>query len=305
MGVVALLPWPDPAELPGGLPAEVEPHYFYGDVDPAPEVLADVEFYVLPYSFDPRHIELASRMPRLRVVQTLTAGFEHLVGKVPPGVTLCNAAGVHDAATSELAVGLMLARLRGIDAAARDLVSGTWNHEWQPGLADARVLVVGFGGVGQAVARRLQGFEVEVTAVARTARAGVHGTAELPDLLPGADVVVVTVPLNDETTGMVDAGFLASMRPGALLVNVARGRVVDTDALVDALHSGRVQAALDVTDPEPLPPDHPLWSAPGVLITPHVGGNTGAFPPRGRALAAAQLRRFAAGEPLANVIIQG
>ena len=302
-GILALLPWPDPDHLPGGLPPAVQTHFFDGTGEPGPDVLDAVDFYVLPYSFEARHIELASRMPRLRVVQTLTAGYEHLSGKVPAGVMLCNAAGVHDAATSELAVGLILARLRGIDDAARDVTAALWNHRTYRGLADARVLILGFGGVGQAVARRLAGFEVEVVPVAHSARTGVHGVTELPDLLPDADVVVIAVPLTEDTVRLVDAAFLARMRPGALLVNVARGRVVDTDALLAALNSGHVQAALDVTDPEPLPADHRLWSAPNLLITPHVGGNTAAFPPRGRALAAAQLRRYAAREPLANVII--
>jgi phosphoglycerate dehydrogenase-like enzyme len=152
------------------------------------------------------------------------------------------------------------------------------------------------------VEHRLAGFEVTLLRVARSSRDGVAGLDELPDLLPQADVVVLTVPLSTQTRGMVDAAFLARMRDGALLVNVARGAVVDTDALLDELSTGRLQAALDVTDPEPLPADHPLWRAPGLLLTPHVGGNTSAFLPRALRLVREQLRRHVAGEPLANIV---
>jgi phosphoglycerate dehydrogenase-like enzyme len=228
---------------------------------------------------------------------------------LPPGVTLCNAGGVHDASTAELAVGLILARLRRLDDAARAQAEARWTHGRYDALADRTVLVVGYGGVGTAIAARLDPFEVETIRVARRARPGadpaVHGMAELDALLPRADVVVLACPLTPETRGLVDAPFLARMRDGALLVNVARGPVVDTDALLAELVSGRLRAALDVTDPEPLPPDHPLWRAPGVLISPHVGGNTSAFLPRARRLVGAQVRRWAAGEPLRHVVRAG
>jgi phosphoglycerate dehydrogenase-like enzyme len=300
--LTALLPWLDAADLPGGLPLELVASYYAGGPEPAPGVLSEVVFYVLPYMGAPADVELINRMPELQVVQTLTAGVDNVRGRIPDGVTLCNAAGVHDASTAELAVGLMLSRLRGIDDAARDTVTGQWQHRTRTALADSHVMIVGFGGVGQAIARRLKGFEVDVIPVASRARDGVHGVSELPELLPQADVVVLAVPLTADSEGLVDAGFLASMKPGALLINVARGRIVDTTALLAALIAGRITAALDVTDPEPLPPDHPLWSAPGILITPHVGGNTTAFEPRARRLVAEQLRRFATGEDLLNVI---
>jgi phosphoglycerate dehydrogenase-like enzyme len=300
--LTALLPWLDAADLPGGLPLELVTSYYDGGPEPEPRVLSEVVFYVLPYMGAPADVELINRMPELQVVQTLTAGVDNVRGRIPDGVTLCNAAGVHDASTAELAVGLMLSRLRGIDDAARDTVTGQWQHRTRTALADSHVMIVGFGGVGQAIARRLKGFEVDVIPVASRARDGVHGVSELPELLPQADVVVLAVPLTADSEGLVDAGFLASMKPGALLINVARGRIVDTTALLAALIAGRITAALDVTDPEPLPPDHPLWSAPGILITPHVGGNTTAFEPRARRLVAEQLRRFATGEDLLNVI---
>ena len=172
-------------------------------------------------------------------------------------------------------------------------------------LADKTVLILGYGSIGSAIERRLAGFEVEVLRVARTARDGVHAFSEIDTLLPQADVVIAIVPATDETRGMIDAGFLARMKDGALLVNVARGVVVRTEALIAECASGRLRAALDVTDPEPLPADHPLWQTPNVLITPHVGGASTAFLPRALRLIDTQLRRFAAGEELENVVRAG
>jgi phosphoglycerate dehydrogenase-like enzyme len=177
---------------------------------------------------------------------------------------------------------------------------GVWRHRRLPALADKVVLVIGAGGVAQAIRRRLEPFEVEVIMMGRTARDGVRGLAELDAILPTVDVVVLVVPLDDTTAGMVDAGFLARMKDGALLVNVARGKVVQTDALLAELTSGRLRASLDVTDPEPLPQDHPLWAAPGLLISPHVGGNSSAFLPRARRLVSQQLERLATGQELVN-----
>lgn len=274
--------------------------------DPDPDGLEDTEVFVVPYTAGADDLRIMARMPRLRVVQTLTAGVDHVLPITPPGTVLCNAAGVHDASTAELAVGLMIASLRHLDDFARAMPDGRWLYDRHESLADKRVLVVGFGSIGRAIARRLAGFEVELVAVARSARivdgVQVHAMDRLPDLLPTADVVVLIVPLTAQTRGMVDAGFLASMPAGSLLVNVSRGPVVDTDALVRACRQGHVRAALDVTDPEPLPADHPLWRTPGVLISPHVGGNSSAFLPRARRMVAEQLERLRSGRPLANVV---
>ncbi len=278
------------------------------DVRPArpPLPLVDdpdrVVFYVPRYMGPAADLELMSAMPNLKVVQLLTAGYETALRHLPRGVTLCNAGGVHDASTAELAVGLILASLRGLDEFARAMPSGAWLYARREALADKRVLVIGAGGVGRAVQRRLEPFETDVTMAARTARPGVVATADVGVLLPTVDVVVLAVPLTEETTGLVDDAFLSRMREGALLVNVARGPVVDTDALVRHAAMGRIRAALDVTDPEPLPSGHPLWTLPGVLVSPHVGGNTSAFLPRARRLVEEQMRRFAAGEPLASVV---
>jgi phosphoglycerate dehydrogenase-like enzyme len=294
--------WRSELALPAGLAVDV----WDGTADP-PASVADVRFYVLPYMAGSEPARMMARMPSLEVAQTLTAGVDDVRPQVPAGVTLCNARGVHDASTAELALALVLASLRGIPDFVRDAAHGGWDGRRRDALADRTVLVVGHGSVGQAVERRLLPFECQVLRVARTGRVGpdgqrVAGLDELPGLLPEADVVVLTVPMTDQTRGLVDAGFLARMRDGALLVNVARGPVVRTDDLVAEVTSGRLRAALDVTDPEPLPPGHPLWSAPGVLVSPHVGGNTTAFLPRAARLVEAQLRRWAAGEPLAHVI---
>jgi phosphoglycerate dehydrogenase-like enzyme len=262
----------------------------------------EVEFYVPPYRFSRHAAEVIDQMSSLRVVQTLTAGVEHIAGHVPERVVLCNGRGIHDASTAELAMALMLASLRGLPAFVRAQERGEWVNGERPSLADRTVLIVGYGAIGAALERRLSGFEVDVLRVARTAREGVHGFDSLPELLPHADVVVLIVPLTVETRGMVDAELLARMKDGALLVNVARGPVVDTEALLAELTAERLYAALDVTDPEPLPADHPLWSAPNLLVSPHVGGATSAMWPRSYRLVQAQLERFAAGQPLANVM---
>ncbi len=287
----------DGIDVPDGVDCAV----WDGD-GPPPEDVEDVAFYVPPYGRAAEGLDLLRRMPRLRVLQSLSAGVDTVLAHVPDGVILCNARGVHDASTAELAVGLTLAAQRDLPQFHRAQLEGRWRPRRSQGLADATVLLVGYGAIGAAIERRLDGFEVDILRVARRARDGVHDLGELPRLLPQADVVIVVVPLTDQTRGLVDAGFLARMADGALLVNVSRGPVLDTEALIGELGSGRLRAALDVTDPEPLPARHPLWTAPGLILTPHVGGGTAAMLPRARALVSDQLRRFAAGEPLANVI---
>ena len=272
--------------------------------EPSPESRREVEFYVAPYSFTSATLEITRDMPRLRVLQLLSAGYEHVLPFLPDGVTLCNARGVHDASTAELALTLMLSSLRGIPEFVLGQQQGQWVHAERSALADKTVLILGYGSIGSAIERRLLPFETRVVRVASRPRPDddVHGVDELQALLPTVDIVVVITPLTPTTSHLVDAKFLAAMRDGALLVNVARGGIVDTDALVAELQTGRLRAALDVTDPEPLPPDHPLWRAPGALISPHVGGNTSAFLPRAQRLVHAQVARFLAGTPVENVV---
>lgn len=274
----------------------------YGElIDDSALVVA--EFFVPAYMGHASTLQQMEDMPRLQVCQLLTAGYDNAMPYLPDGVTLCNAAGVHDASTAELAVGLLLASLRGIDDAARDMAVGRWNHRNMPALADKHVVIVGAGGVGRAIQRRLEPFEITLSVVGRTARAGVLATSDLPALLPKVDVVILALPLDPSTEHMVDAAFLASMRDGALLVNVARGRIVDTDALAAELSAGRLRAALDVTDPEPLPADHQLWRQPGALITPHLGGDSSAFLPRARRLVERQLAAWISGTALESIVV--
>jgi len=270
--------------------------------EPLPPSAAEVELYVPAYDMGAVDPELFGHLPRLRVVQTLSAGVDNIRSAVPPGVILCNGRGIHDTSTAELALTLTLASLRGVPDFVRAQDAGEWRPERREALADKRVLIVGHGQIGAAIEARLLPFEVQVVRVARHARPGVHAIGGLPDLLPDADVVILIVPGTEETRHLVDSAFLDRMRSGALLVNVARGSVVDHEALADALYAGRIRAALDVTDPEPLPPGHRLWHAPNLLLTPHVGGASSAMWPRAYRVVRAQLERFARGEPLENQV---
>ncbi|MET8406607.1 2-hydroxyacid dehydrogenase [Streptomyces sp. NPDC005195] len=294
-----------------GLPEGLNYRFWDGGQE-FPADPADCVFYVVPYMKPPAvGRRPMAEMTSLQAVQTLSAGVDHVqpsLKSLRPGVQLCNARGVHEASTSELALALILASLRGIPDFVRAQDKGEWRSGFRPALADKSVLIVGYGSIGSAIEDRLVAFEVaRVARVARsertTARGPVHPLTELPALLPEADVVVLSTPLTDSTRGLVDADFLARMKDGALLVNVARGPVVDTKALLAELDSGRLTAALDVTDPEPLPLGHPLWQAPGVLISPHVGGPTSAFLPRAERLLVTQLNRFVNREPLGNVVL--
>lgn len=292
----------DPEEL-GTAPTSLRYERFLPEEhEGVPASVGEVEFYVPPYRFSPADYELIARMPKLRVVQTVTAGVDHVRPYVPEDVLLCNGRGIHNASTAELAVGLAIASLRGIPSFVRSQDQGQWRPVPGRSLADRTVLIVGYGAIGEAVEERLAGFEVDVLRVARHRREGVYGFEDLPEVLPQSDVVVLIVPMTDETRGMVDRDFLAHMKDDALLVNVARGPVVDTEALLEALNSRRIHAALDVTDPEPLPEGHPLWTAPNLLVSPHVGGASSAMWPRAYKLVREQLERFAAGAPLENVM---
>lgn len=301
--VKAWLPWEDAESTLGGVPAGFDVEWYAGGERPAS--LDQVEFYVPAYMGGSDVVEVVRDMPALKVVQLQTAGFENVLPHLADDVTLCNARGVHDASTAELAVGLILASYRRLPRAVRNQDQQVWPasyDEMDDSLADRTVLILGYGSIGEALERRLTGFECEIIRVARRPRDGVHPISELPALLPLADVVVLLTPATADTRGMVDGKFLAQLKDGALLVNVARGVVVDTDALLTELAGGRIRAALDVTEPEPLPAGHPLWSAPNVLVNPHRGGASTAFAPRVARLVRAQLERFAAGEPLINVV---
>ena len=288
----------------GALPFDVE--VVEWDLS-APPPRPQIDLVVAPYMG-----EWLARLPavaavRPRLVQGQMLGYDGVAAVLPPGVPYANASTVHESSTAELAVGLILASQRGLDDFVRQAETGQPIARRYPSLADRRVLLLGVGGVGRAIAARLAPFEVELTRVGRTGRrddlGDVHAMSELHRLLPEAEIVILALPLTSETTGLVDAAFLASLPSDALLVNVARGAVVDTDALVAAAAAGRLRAALDVTEPEPLPAGHPLLALPNVIVAPHVGGNSTAMAPRMARLVREQIDRLRAGEaPLCVVI---
>jgi phosphoglycerate dehydrogenase-like enzyme len=267
-----------------------------------PPSAARVEFYVPAFFPPPEAVAAMDHMPMLRVVQTLTAGFDKVRPRVPPGAVLCNARGAHDASTAEWVVGAAVAAFRQFPYFAVEQAAGRWSYRFTDTLAGKSVLIVGYGSIGQAVERRLATFDVEIRRVALSARDGVSPVSDLPSLLPDADVVILLAPVTRQTVGMVDAAFLARMKDGALLINAARGVLVATDDLVAELQAGRLSAAMDVTDPEPLPPGHPLWALPNALITPHIGASNPYSLGMANKLVRAQAERYITGQPLANVI---
>lgn len=299
--VTVLIPSAEGRELLGPLPDRVRLEVWGGKGD-LPPAADDCRFWMPPFLSSAGLGEAFAGMPQLEVVQLLTAGAEKFIPVMPAGVTLCNARGAHTGPTAEWVLAAMLATYRMFPRFLAAQREGRWDYAVNEELAGRRVLIVGAGDIAERVRAMLGGFDVEVELVARTARSGAHGVDELPALLSGFDIVVLLVPLTEATTGMVDASFLAAMDDGALLVNAARGPVVDTDALLSELTSTRLRAALDVTEPEPLPEGHPLWSAPNLLLTPHVAGSVPGGTPRAYAIAGDQLRRYLAGQPLQNVI---
>jgi len=295
---------PDPPETIEplkNLPAGIEVDVWTG-AGPLPDSRDEVEFIVPQLGIKPAALREISSLPSLKVIQLMSAGAEHIRPYIPANITLCNARGAHDAATAEWTVGAIVAHLRNFPRFAIAQEEQKWDFTPSESVAGKRVLIVGYGSIGAAVERRLAGWEVTIDRIARTARPGVKSIAELSDALPHADVVVILLPVTDETRHLVNAGFLSRMKDRALLVNAARGAIVDTDALLKELMSTRIKAALDVTEPEPLPKDHPLWQAPGLLLTPHVGGAVTEARVRAYRIVRDQLERYAAGEPLRNVI---
>ena len=272
---------------------------------PAP--VDSIDIVVPPYMGTTMHLDRLAGV-KTRLVQGLSLGYDDIAGVLPPGHVFANAVGVHEASTAELALALILACQRGIPGFVRDAAKGQWSPALLPSLADRTVLLVGYGGVGRAIEQRLLPFEVTVVRVARTPRLDergpVHGIESLPELLAQADIVVIAVPLTDETTHLVDDSFLSRMRDHSLLVNVARGKVADTAALLSHATSARLRLALDVTAPEPLPEGHPLFGLDNVLVTPHVGGATTAMMPRVARLLNQQFARMLRGEEPLNVVLR-
>ena len=289
----------DDLNLPAGIT-----HLPTDGIAPAASDLDSIEFFVPRYMGGPAAIAMIPEMKSLKVIQSPNAGVDDVLKIRPDGVTLCNAAGVHDASTAELAVALAIASRRGFAAFARDQVAGNWGHERMASLTDSKIAIVGYGNIGKTIAAMLGNFEVTITAFTRSGSDGSLTFDHFDRLLPTFDVIILIVPLTDQTHHLMNAQRLAAMKDGAALINVARGPVVDTEALIAELNSGRITAGLDVTDPEPLPHGHPLWSAKNVIITPHVGGDSEAFIPRGRKLVEEQMARYASGQPLLHIVAQ-
>jgi phosphoglycerate dehydrogenase-like enzyme len=295
----------DLSPLPEGLRAVV----WDLEADPDGGTLAEIDGVILPYINAGAVLGSLAKVESLKFVQTQSTGYDGVIEAAGPAAGVANASGVHAAATAELAIGLILAKLRGIDQAVRDQQYGLWRPERRQSLADRRVLLVGIGGIGHEIARRLEPFEVTVTRLGSSARTDEHGevhaSSELPALAATHDILVSVLPLNEHTHQLIGEEVLAALPDGALVVNVGRGSVVDTAALTKEVLSGRLQCAIDVVDPEPLPQDHPLWSTTNALITPHVGGNASAFQPRILKLLRKQLAALAAGQAPANLVQTG
>ncbi len=267
--------------------------------------LSEITFYVPTYMGGRPALELTKKMPNLKILQMPNAGYDDALEFVRDGMTLCNGRSIHDDSTAELAVGLTIASLRGFADFVRNQDKSSWVHVRNQSINDKRVGIIGFGSIGSTIAKMLSGFSVEVIPFTQSGRDNTIAISNLDKHLPTLDVVILILPLTAESKHLFNAQRLALMKDGALLVNVARGPIVDTNALVKELNSGRITAALDVTDPEPLPSDHPLWRAKGVLISPHVGGNTSAFEKRARRLIESQLQLLAEGKSLNNIIVAG
>lgn len=287
-----------------------------------PEISIDVW---IPDPYPTRAMRAWPKLRGVKLVLSLMAGTEWIPRTVGPHVTICNAHGAHNISTGEWTIGAILATLKYFPFFLDVQRGGIWKKRFQASeryvaitgdtephyppvmleeLTGKAVLLVGYGSIGKEIERMLEPFRVQLTRVARSARANpeVHAVSELDELLPAAEVVILILPSTPESNKLIGARQLGLMQQGTLLVNAARGPIVDTDALVEALHSGRLRAALDVTEPEPLPEGHPLWNCPNLLLTPHVAGSTPRFAPRAVQTAAAELRRYLNGEPLQNVV---
>jgi phosphoglycerate dehydrogenase-like enzyme len=317
-----------------GIPTTIAPGLFRDfptDVElipvdgPGPEI--DIDVWI-PDAYPARAIKAWPRVRGVRLIITLMAGTEWITDKVGPDVTVCNARGAHNISTAEWTLSTILAMLKYIPFYLDVQHAGQWKLRFEASalyvsitgdtrplyppvmleeLTGKTVMLVGYGSIGKEIERMLAPFNVDLLRVARNARANpeVHAVSELDSLLPRSQIVILILPSTSESYRLIGARQLALMPQSALLVNAARGPIVDTDALVDALHGGRIRAALDVTDPEPLPDGHPLWTCPNLLLTPHIGGSSPQFAPRALRIAAAELRRYMAGEPLQNLVKQG
>ncbi|CAB5032637.1 unannotated protein [freshwater metagenome] len=262
---------------------------------PSEDVLDQVEFYVPSYMRGVKTLDIIPRMKNLKVVHYSQAGYEDILGFVPENVILCNASGLHDVSTSELALGLTIASRADLPQILNNQQRQTWVHKRRVALADSHVGILGHGHIGKRIAGLIENFEAKVTSFSNSGRDGSIKVSEFDSYLPSLDVIILILPLTEQTHHFFNKKRLQAMKDGASLINMARGAIVDTDALIEELNTGRIHAALDVTDPEPLPDSHPLWSAKNLIITPHIGGDSTAFEPRAKKMVELQLSRIAQG----------
>lgn len=297
--IIAWTQWSD-LKAPAGVELRSEATHPLATSD-----LSDINFYVPKYFGGSQALAYVQQMPELKYLQMPNAGYDDALEYLRDGLILANAAGVHDDSTAELAVGLAIAARRGFVDFIRAQDKGEWAHQRYPSFSDSKIGLIGYGSIGKTIAKNLSGFAVEVLPFTRSGAAGSIKILELDSYLPTLDIIILILPLTPESKHLFGKERLSLMKDGALIVNVARGGIIDTDALLAELKSRRIYAALDVTDPEPLPQTHALWSAPNLLISPHVGGNSTAFDPRARRLVEAQLERLARGEEIANIVARG
>lgn len=293
------------SDLLQGFPDSVEVAFLPKEA-PLSEKALQAEFAVAPYgSGAKRFFAELPRLKHLKVIQTLTAGVDWISPHLPPGIVLCDAAGVHDIPVSEWIVAGVLGAIKRFPEFRDAQREQRWAYRWVDDLEGSAVLFLGYGSIARATEKRLAPFEVEFIRVARTAREGVHGFAALPTLLPKADVIINLLPYTPQTDKLIEAEHFAQMKPGVLFVNAGRGKTVDQEALVEAIRAKQVRLVSDVTDPEPLPEGHPLWSLPEVFLTPHMAGSTPKLFERGFRLVHQQVARYVRGEPLQNVVTDG
>jgi phosphoglycerate dehydrogenase-like enzyme len=313
-----------PATLAADLLSHFPPEVELIPLSDAPGPNVDIDVWI-PDPYQTRALRTWPKLCGVKLVLALMAGTEWIPRTVGPHVTICNARGAHNISTAEWTVSSILAMLKYFPVYLEIQRGGVWKRRFeasehyakitgntrpvyppvmQEELTGKTVLMVGYGSIGKEIERMLEPFHVDLLRVARTPRTDpmVHAVNELEALLPKAEVIILILPATVESNKLIGAREFAQMRQGALLVNAARGPIVDTDALVEALNAGHVRAALDVTEPEPLPEGHPLWHCPNLLLTPHIGGSSPQFAPRALRAAADELRRHIAGEPLQNVV---
>ncbi len=291
--------WED-IETPAGVVALNPTNYPLDESD-----LSQITFYVAPYMGGRKALEYTASMPNLKILQVPNAGFDDALEFLRPGMILCNARGVHDASTAELAMALAISSRRGFYDFARAQQAGKWEPKRYESFNDSKIGIIGAGSIAHTLADYLAPFDVEISFFSRSGSDGSIKISELDSYLPQLDIIFLVLPLNAESKHLINSERLKKMKDGAVLINVGRGPIVDTDALVTELNSGRIFAGLDVTDPEPLPEGHPLWSAKNLILSPHVGGNSTAFGSRAKKLIERQMDLISRGEEPENIVARG